>query len=477
MNKKFYGYRNILVLALILAFLPQPALADIAPPEQPPGGNPVPGAGVTQVRMLAETVLFEVISVTPANSLGRAKVTAKFTMVNLGMEDETMAVRFPMTSNYGSDYGNKELEAFQANVGGSQAQVTEITSDYNGYYAGLWAEFRVTFPAGRNVNIEVTYFVEGEGEYPFIALKYILQTGAGWSGTIGSADLVVRLPYEANAENVIFDTEIGWSTTTSGGTLDGKEIRWHLEDFDPDMSSDFSISLIMPSVWRAVLREKDNLAQNPSDGEAWGRLGKLYKECFYLRKGFREDEGGKELYQLSLEAYQKAVTLLPEDALWLAGFADLLWGHWYYDQSFKQQPDYTEMVRALELLKKSMEIDPENEKAITILDDMRYSVPEAVRLENGQYILLLLTATPTVAPTRTDTPLPTATVKPTETPAPTLKATYTLQSVKTTFTQPTPLETTAPTQPASAPKSRLPGCGALGLAPLAFFFWLKKRQV
>jgi hypothetical protein len=49
-----------------------------------------------------------------------------------------------------------------------------------------------------------------------------------------------------------------------------------------------------------------------------------------MRKGLREDDGGLELYELSVEAYETAVALLPEDALWHAGFADLLATHAYW---------------------------------------------------------------------------------------------------------------------------------------------------
>ena len=466
-----------LILLVFWLYLPTPVLADIAPPEQPPGGNPAPGMDATQVRMAAETVLIEVISATPAGSLGKAKVTAKFTMLNLGAENESLAVRFPLTSNYGSYYGYKELENFKASVDGVPLQIRKIESNYNERYTGPWAEFNVSFPSGKEVIIEVTYLVDGEGEYPFIALQYIFETGAGWNGTIGSADLIVRLPYEINRMNVIFDTEMGWSTTTAGGIVEGKDIRWHFDDFEPEASNNFSISLVMPSVWRALLREQDNLAQNPQDGEAWGRLGKLYKECFFLRRGFRGDGGGHELYQVSQEAYQKAVTLLPNDALWQAGFADLFWIHWYYSESFSDRPDYTEMIRALQLLQRSLEIDPANEKAITLLDDIRYSVPEAVKEENGQYILLLLTATPTAAPTLTNTPLPpTDTLAPTNTHEPTLQATLTPKPVKPTATkiEPIPTITTTPTKSASKPG--LPVCGAAILVPFVLTLWKTKRR-
>ena len=479
-KEKFFWILIILGLLMIAVF--SPAMADIAPPEQPSGGNPAPENETTQVRMEAETVLIEVISATPSGSLGKARVTASFTMQNLGEEDETLMVRFPLTSTYGSYYGSKEIEDFKVSANGVPLQVRRIELDYDGSYAGRWAEFTITFPAGKEVKIQVTYLVEGEGEYPFIALKYILQTGAGWNGTIGTADLTVRLPYEANPQNVIFDTEIGWSTTTPGGILDGREIRWHLEDFEPDFSQNFSISLVMPSVWRAVLREQDNLANHPGDGESWGRLGKLYKESFFLRRGFREDAGGAELYRLSREAYQKAVTLLPEDALWLAGYADLLWNHWYYSEWFKDFPDYTEMTDVLQLLQRSRQIDPQNEKATSLLDDIRYAVPEAMQEENGEYILLLLTATPTAAPSPTVTPVPSATTAATVTPAPTdtpasaLPPTYTLPPKSPTFTPIVPTQVVSPTtMPVSKPKGPLTVCGVVLPVPLALFYWLRKE--
>ncbi len=262
----------------------QVGLADIAPPEQPPGGNPAPGVETTQVRMVNETVLIDVIPTTPEGTLGQAKVTVKFTMQNMGKESETLEVRFPLTSEYGTYYGNKEIANFKVKVNGGSVPTHKIDSDYSGSYAGPWAEFTVTFPPGEVLEVEVSYYVDGMGEYPFIAFKYILETGSGWNGTVGGADVIVRFPYEVNPQNVIFDTEIGWSTTTPGGTIDGKEIRWHFEDFEPDTSSNFAISLVMPSVWRAILREKENLHKNSQDGEAWGRLGKLYKEIYFLQK-------------------------------------------------------------------------------------------------------------------------------------------------------------------------------------------------
>lgn len=469
--KIFYA---LALIVLLFTAYHKPVKADIAPPEQPSGGNPVPDQASTKVRMMAETVLIEVISTTPSGSLGKAKVTANFTMLNLGETDEALKVRFPLVGPYGSSYGSKEIEDFKVSANGVALQFRRIESDFDGLYAGPWAEFSIAFPTGKEVPIQVTYLVEGEGEYPFIAFKYILHTGSGWNGTIGAADLIVRLPYEATPQNVILDTEIGWSTTTPGGVFSGREIRWRFEDFEPEFAQDFTISLVMPLVWRTVLREQDNLAANPQDGEAWGRLGKLYKETFFLRRGFREDTGGLELYRLSREAYERAVALLPEDALWQAGYADLLWNHWYWSERFKELPDYAELTQALQLIQRSLELSPRNEKALAVLDDIRYSYPEAVQEQGGEYILLHLTATPTMVPSPSLTPSLTATTPPTETPAPTLKPTYTLEPFSPSFTPKMPTPNLTSATPISKPKGILPVCGIGILAPLANLFRLRK---
>ena len=73
--------RSAFVLSIIILFaIPSSAFADIAPPRNPPGSNLDPGSEVTQVRMLAETVLLEVQKDMTPGSLGQARVTADYTL-------------------------------------------------------------------------------------------------------------------------------------------------------------------------------------------------------------------------------------------------------------------------------------------------------------------------------------------------------------------------------------------------------------
>src|SRR5512143_2229426 len=269
--------KHILVLIFIGALLafPSDVHADIAPPAQPPGSNLQPGADTTQVRMLAETVLIDVQPTAPDKSLGQAHVTANFTMQNTGQTAESMAARFPIGASDGFSQVN-ELRDLQIKVNGKSVPTRRITGEdgHNGSSPVPWAEFDVTFPPGQDVPIEVRYTLEASGEYPFVWFRYILSTGAGWKDSIGSADIIVQLPYEANIENVLLESADMLSGTTQSSTFDGNKIRWHYDDLEPTTNNNFEVNLVMPSAWEQLLAEQNTVAQDPRDGEAWGRLGK-----------------------------------------------------------------------------------------------------------------------------------------------------------------------------------------------------------
>jgi tetratricopeptide (TPR) repeat protein len=478
-------YFSLLLAIALLLINPLSARADIAPPDQPSGANPLPGNEPTLVRMLAEEVLIDVLRNTPQSSLGQARVTANFTMQNLGREAETMAVRFPLTffgQVSGDQDASSEIKEVKVRVDGRQVATRRVDYGWLDYPNSPWIEFEVTFPPGETLPIEVTYLQEGVGEYPYISFDYTLETGAGWDGTIGSADLIVRLPYDANSQNVIFDEQIGWAMTTPGGILDGREVRWHYEDLNPDYEHNLQVALVMPQVWRRVLDEQERIANNPEDGEAWGRLGKLYKEASRLRKGNRSDAGGQELHQMSVQAYEKAVDLRPNDAAWHAGFADLLWGHYYYEQYFLDQPDHGEMLRALQELDRALAIDPRQARAQEILLDISFAVPEAVARQEEGFTISWLTATPTNRPSATPETVEPTQLAPSITPAP--SATATSVPVTPTVLRETPTQPqTSPAQVTLTPPENIPQagrggglCGGAALLPLGVIVWASRRK-
>ena len=452
----------------------QHALADVAPPEAPPGSTLWPGSETTQVRMAAETVTMTV-STDPADpQLAVARTTAVFSMLNEGSETEKMQVRFPLRFMMWEETRYPEIADLRVKVNGRsistrRAVLTYTQSRELGNQEAMipWSVFDVSFPPGEDVSIEVTYSVHGFGYLPWQAFRYILETGAGWKDTIGSADIVVKLPYEANKYNVWLDAQTGFSTTTSKAEMSGNEVRWHFDALEPTFEDNIEISLITPALWQKVLTERANVARDPNDGEAWGRLGKAYKEMTREAKGYpRTDPTGEELFRMSSAAYEKCLELLPKDSLWHAGYADLLWSRYYFVVHFSNNGDSESLLpRALLHLQAALALDPNNQLARDLLDEVAYSMPEAVQKNGSDYVLLALTPTP-VPPTpygpATKSPAEETAAAVTETEPP---AVVTVEAA--TLPPPTP-----------APTKTSPVCGGAGLVlPLVGVgLWYSRRR-
>lgn len=471
--------QKILIFTFVLLFLislfPSKVVhADVAPPETPPGANLFPGDEVTQVRMVAETVVLN-IRQDPNDEQGAVAYTsATFTMRNLGTESETMQARFPLSFFSGSSdgFGNyPEIDGIAVKVNGDGVKTRRemqpaLANEYQERPDVPWAVFNVTFPPGEDIKIEVAYTTDGFGYYPYEAFKYILETGAGWKDTIGSADIIVQFPYEASRFNVwLPDETTGFSQTSPGAVLNGREVKWHFDNLEPTGESNIEISVVAPSLWQMVLNDTNTVAKNPKDGEAWGRLGKVYKEISLMYKGYpRTDADGLEAYQLSKDAYENCLALLPDDALWQFGYADLLWSHYYFNIYMAGKDDTEGLFpRILTALKTSIELDPNNERAKDLLLWISYSIPDSIAITDTSYDFLALTATP-VPPTQyifvTETPLVSPTVE--VPPSPTNVSTV-----------PSATSLPAPTQQPSGS----PLCGGTGfiLPLLVGVLWWKRK--
>jgi hypothetical protein len=397
---KLVKFLFILFLSSSTMLIPAKVLADVAPPIQPPITNLDPGTQITNVRMMEETVVIEVQPDTIKDSLGKARITASFTLRNLGSLVENLKVRYPISADNGrGEY--PEISSLMVKVNKIQIPFSRV--NYPDIRWGSkevpWAEFQIAFPVDQDVNIEISYFLNGSGYPPFTAYYYLLETGAGWAGTIGSADIILRLPYPANTLNVITDLQIGWSETSTGGEFNGNEVRWHFSDFEPGPEGpvqNMEFSLVAPEAWQAVIKARGDVDLHPEDGEAWGRLAMAYKRIFFLGKGYRTDAGGEELYSLSVEAYEKCLSFKPSDAQWHAGFADLLSNRAYWD-SWSSGPTQDAM-RAIQEIHIALQLAPNDPIVLTIADNIYYSFPGGMIINNNIYDFPWLTQTPTPRP-------------------------------------------------------------------------------
>ena len=311
-----------------------PVSADAAPPGVPFGGNITDGEQ-TQVQMVAEDVLLDVKGGAPGSGLVEA--TATFAMRNQGQKDESMRVRFPMEAldGSGNGYGQRPLlRDFKASVDGSPVTVTTVQEPYQASGPDItWSTFDVTFPAGKDVSIQVDYVsdLEDTSGPPawggLVYVTYTLGTGAGWHGPIGSVVIVLRLPYTASPANVHWaasrsEPNLGrpW-LDLSGGAFEGNEVRWSWANFEPDPQTVFDVAVIRPATWQSVLSLESRAQANLGDVQTAVALAEAYRNAGSGAKGFLVSPALADLAEL---AVRRALPFAPQELALHSELAELL---------------------------------------------------------------------------------------------------------------------------------------------------------
>jgi hypothetical protein len=495
---------------IVLAFaFASVALADVAPPAQPPGGNIGPGE-ITQVQMLAETVD---ITMQPLVYTGEphlvdqtaiAKVDASFTLRNLGNANERMQVRFPLmdTSGMGDGFGRyPEIQDIRVRVNEKPVTTKRITTPTPNTWDNnappiAWAAFNVTFPPEKNISIDVSYLLKPTGYYPVAEFKYILETGAGWRGPIGSADIILHLPYDANLQNVL----LGETASTSGGQIAGRDVRWHYQNLEPTAQDNWVVNIVTPRLWQAILDARAAIRAAPDDNKAWASLARATGLAAQDQSGkgwLRENDGGRQLADESARAYARAITLQPNDAVLHASYADLLWREilqYQYPASDNQPgPEDAALQRCAGEVNAALKLDPQNEQVQSLRDWMQGTYP-SLFIVNGEGQLTLATSTPSPQPASSSTPgqrLPSATSPrglPSSAVTPVPKVTVPPVSPTTLLVTSTPARlatsVASPAPPVSSPTpSALAGSGVIAVflvvslgVLLLTVWWLSHRR-
>ena len=334
----YFGVCSLILVCVALGFLiPTPARADVGiQPILPDGSNIQPGVK-TPIQMTAEKVVFNVRQATewdsatvaynpmayglqnpviPIWSLSVAEVSAVFTMTNPTSQAISMTVWFPLASSLNSDEWESHpgevaprIENFQVAVNEQPImfEVSEFPNPTGAEYPLLpWASFPVTFPAGQDFLIQVSYLIWAQEDITGVGMmfSYIFQTGAGWAGPIGRAELIFNLPYLASPETI--------SVMPEGGQIEGYQARWAWENFEPGPQDDFSIWLIRQERWENLEAARIRVSNWPEDGEAWLDLSDTYR-LLILGK-YQVIQGFGETYlPLGVQAAQEASRLLPGD--------------------------------------------------------------------------------------------------------------------------------------------------------------------
>jgi hypothetical protein len=369
--KKAIPYQTILVFASIFCII-SPAFADIAPPQQPSGGNPGLMAPVdTMVEMTYEVVFFEVGDVSnlfySEDEFGsvNADVTALFLMKNRGSVEENLAVVFPLTHPHGRGDGRfqfPEIRNFSVSVNESQ-QGWSLKESPNPNReddpAVKWAEFSVTFPPEEIVSIEVSYQVQSTGYLPEATFYYVFETGAGWYGPIGEAVVYLTLRFEAKEEIFLFGHHniMGFNQkTTQDVTFDGNRARWRFANFEPEPGDNWEATIIDPRTWLRLLTLQEKIEEGET--QAYIEITKVYDEILFS-KGVRE--GAEHFVPVSLEMYEQAMDLEPDNDDLYTRYAEFLL---LLEWSGRDEGEYeVDLWMVYDAVVHALSINPENETA------------------------------------------------------------------------------------------------------------------
>lgn len=338
-----YTCEIILVCLVFCLMDASPSLADMGVQPILPGGSNIQPEDETPIQMASEKVVLNVRPTTemddfivtrnpaeyglsgsfdgsPGMYPAVADVLADFTMLNPTNEAVSMTAWFPLASILEAEEWNlnpgdvvPSIVRFQVITEGRPIEynVSELPNP-KGVDKPLlpWASFSVTFPPDVETHVQISYTVPAWWSYEGLAMNlyYILQTGAGWSGPIGKADLVVNLPYPASAETI-------WKMP-EGGQIDGHQVRWTWENLEPGPLDDFFIQLLLLNRWDELQAARAAVTANPQDGEAWLNLASTYTMLTRGRaySAARMLPGFGEIYQpMGVHAAQEALHLMPND--------------------------------------------------------------------------------------------------------------------------------------------------------------------
>jgi hypothetical protein len=269
-----------------------------------------------------------------------------------------------------------------------------------------WSGFEVTFPLDQDVLIRVDYVMTPERGFEddnLHAFQYVLQTGAGWKGTIGRANIVVHFPYFVSDQNVLSGTTPGYQTLYD-------EIYWSFQDLEPTPADNIFVAFIRPSTWQKMFELQKNVKADVHDVPSWNELAEFYRQlscCNY--KSLRYPD----LMSKAEKAWQQNLAANPEDPRANSGYANFLYETVFWNTVNGDTEAANNLQTILHYIRLALEKDPRDEMALEVLQKLRNVIPDLPFTAPPTF-------TPTTGPSETPTPGNTITPRPTNTYMPAL---------------------------------------------------------
>ncbi len=308
-----------LIACALLFTVARIARADMAPfPGE--AGTGLGTAGVTDIRMISETVVLEIADVTFTNGSGfpltrtGALVTADFLLNNPENNAQSLQVGFPLDvpSQAAGAGGYAKLYSLRAFAGGNEASTQIETVGQE-----TWSAWQMSFAPG-NTQVRVTYGLPATVDGCSAELGYVLHTGAAWAGSIGQADLIVRYPYAAEV-TLLSPHGIYLGNTTTGYQVAGTDLRWHYDNLEPMPADDLVVTFVTPECWLKVAAARTALNEHATAANYWN-LASTYATIVLYAHSF----DSPLIAQVADAQYLKALALDPQNPQLNSEYAEFL---------------------------------------------------------------------------------------------------------------------------------------------------------
>jgi len=415
-------------------YLPAAVKADIGwPPLNPSGSDLVPpGDQPTQVRMVSEEVNISIEPNQRPLSDGqedspaywmRGQVDAQFLMRNLGQEQESFDVWFPLAASM--RYPGMLPYFPEATLQDFTITVDDIPLAYETVPApdlsdpqqnSPWAKFPMVFPPGKDVIVRVSYTLYPTGRRPFGGFEYILQTGAGWKGTISSAKITISLPFEITSENLSMADQsiegLSISPNPPGYEIEGNVIRWQFTDLEPTAADNIFIDVLEPQRYQALLDARQQVLASPNSVDAQLNYVQAAQNALLIVKNVGNHGGGETLAKEVDDAYKHALELNPQREDIYSEYANWMLRSRAWISLIRDGVCPADLC---DLVERGLALFPDNADLLQIQEQITLTIGEA-----APQPIPASTNQPEIVPS-TITPLPstpTSTTQPTEMPTP-----------------------------------------------------------
>jgi len=124
-------------------------------------------------------------------------------------------------------------------------------------------------------------------------------------------------------------------------------------DLEPTAEDDFKLRLLLPANWEAIEQGRAAVSADEQSGEAWLALGKAYRKAVHSRGSSLDQDFGEYYLPLTIEAFEKAAELMPENAEAHVGLAEMTLLPIYAER--KTDPETLQKIYAELALAESLE--------------------------------------------------------------------------------------------------------------------------